>query len=144
MARWSALLLLMAGMVALVTAQTMNAPGQVWAAVRARAELFCRDLTILLGAKKFRGRCVLRKCGAGNVAVVADSRTFLRAVPWCRFVCVITLCVCGRVACQLVCIQGSFQLDVETLEAEGEGCGMDNLDIQVLRIGFFGHVMGSF
>ena len=27
--------------------------------------------------------------------------------------------------------QGQFQLDVETLEAEGEGCGIDYLDIQV-------------
>ena len=27
--------------------------------------------------------------------------------------------------------QGSFELDVETVEAEGKGCGMDYLDIQV-------------
>ena len=30
--------------------------------------------------------------------------------------------------------QGQFQLDVETLEAEGEGCGIDYLDIQVHRL----------
>jgi hypothetical protein len=27
--------------------------------------------------------------------------------------------------------QGSFELDVETVEAEGKGCGIDYLDIQV-------------
>ncbi len=38
-------------------------------------------------------------------------------------------------------LQGSFELDVETLEAEGKGCEMDYLDIQVIsarRIGM-GH-----
>jgi hypothetical protein len=37
----------------------------------------------------------------------------------------------GRGSCAKTRGQGTFQLDVETLEAEGDGCGMDYLDIQV-------------
>ena len=31
--------------------------------------------------------------------------------------------------------QGSFELEVETIEAEGKGCGLDYLDIQVISAG---------
>ena len=39
-----------------------------------------------------------------------------------------------RTGPQDVCGQGQFRLDVETLEAKGEGCGIDYLDIQVHSI----------
>ena len=37
-------------------------------------------------------------------------------------------------------LQGSFEIDVETLEAEGHGCGIDYLDIQVISGRHVSHI----